>query len=378
MSGLERVGPITLRRLLELGRPDEVWRMIVEGRLPPRVVASLPGPSAAQVAAWPAWARTHRLDPAALWERCERFEVGAVSLGAPGYPGALMEDPEPPVVLFHRGDPDVLSAPRVAIVGTRRATGYGRRIAHDLGRELAAAGVCVVSGLAMGVDAAAHRGALAAIGAGGAPPAAVVGGGLDAPGPPRNADLARTLVEHGVVLAEVPPTVPATPWRFPVRNRVLAGLAQAVVVVESAVRGGSMITVAQAQLRDVPVLAVPGPVDSEVSEGTNRLLEEGAGVCTGVQDVLAALGADRPSAGASTDLPRDPRPRPSGDAARLLDELGWRPCTPDQLAARLGLGFAELAAAIGVLERDGWVLQRGGWVERVARPPVRHLADPPP
>ena len=368
MSALERVGPSTMRRLLGLGPPQEVWGLIRRGRLPDRFLRSLPGPTAAAAGGWAA--SSDGLDPAEVWARCERLGVGAVSLGSPGYPAALLEDPEPPVVLFHLGDPDVLALPRVAVVGTRAATSYGRRVAGELGHGLATAGVCVVSGLALGIDAAAHRGALSADPAHAARGAAVVGGGLDAPGPVRNADVARGLVERGVVLSEVPPGVAAHPWRFPVRNRVLAGLAQAVVVVESAAAGGSMLTVAQAQLRDRPVLAVPGPVDSRVSAGTNGLIEEGAGLCTGVGDVLAALGAHAPLP-AGGGPPPDPPPRPTGLAARVLDELGWRPATPEQLAGRLCMGLVDLARTVAHLEDHGWAVRRGGWVERVARGPVR-------
>lgn len=133
-----------------------------------------------------------------------------------------------------------------------------------------------------------------------------------------------------------------------------------------------MLTVHEAQRRDVPVLAVPGPVDSPASEGTNQLLADGAGVCTAPRDVLELLSltaaadtAPEPSAAA------DPRRDPEGDAARVIEQLGWRPCTVEQLAIRTGLGLGPLASAIGVLEEDGWVVQRGGFVERIARPPVR-------
>lgn len=368
MSMLSRVGPATLRRLLSLGPPGDVWDLIRSGRVPAELLTSMPEPSRVVARNWSSEAA--RVDPAELWARCERTGVGAVSLGAPGYPAALARDPEPPVVLFHLGDPDVLCAPRVAVVGTRRATGYGLRVARGLGRELASAGVCVVSGLALGIDAAAHRGATDIPGAGAA---AVVAGGLDAPGPVRNADVARAVAATGVVLSEAPPGVRAEPWRFPVRNRILAGLAQVVVVVESAPVGGSLLTVHEAQVRDRPVLAVPGPVDSHVSQGTNQLLEDGAGVCAGVRDVLAALGiAATPG---DRSMAEDPRPRPSGVAARILDELGWRPATIELLAARTGLDLHELSQALGTLEQLGWAERRGGFVERVARPPIRANDD---
>jgi DNA processing protein len=388
LSALEHVGPATLRRLLALGTPAEVWDRVVRGSVPASVLEGHPRRGDGLPARWAA--QTSACDPGRMWDHCRRLGIGVTSLGAHGYPAALAGDPEPPVVLFHRGDPDVLGAVRVAVVGTRRATGYGRRVAHELGRDLARVGVCVLSGLALGIDAAAHAGALDArtAPAGGrdpdptaqsadgrrrpgeaAGPAAVVGAGLDAPCPARNAALARSLTRVGVVLSEVPPGVGALPWRFPVRNRILAGLADAVVVVESAGAGGSMSTVQHAQVRDRPVLAVPGPVDSAASEGTNALLAEGAAVCTGVDDVLCALGLVGRSVGGPR--PADPRPPPVGGAAAVLDHLGWRPETPERLVALTGMGVAGVAVALGSLEDDGWVVRRGGFVERVARPTIR-------
>lgn len=364
LASLAHLGPVTFRRLLGLGPPVQVWEMVRAGRLPPRVLADLPPGSPGRAQGWRESARA--LDPAAVWARCVRLGVGVTSLGSSSYPQVLRQDPEPPVVLFHLGDPDVLAGPRVAVVGTRRATGYGLRFAHHLGSELASAGVCVVSGLALGIDAAAHAGA---VDQAGAPPAAVVGGGLDAPGPVRNAALARRVARTGVVLSEVPPGVAAQSWRFPVRNRILAGLADVVVVVESGAGGGSMITVREAQRRDRPVLAVPGPVDSPASDGTNQLVSEGATVCRDADDVLCALGLE--GAVPRSPAPPDQRPLPAGPAAAVLDQLGWRPSSLDQLAAACGLGLEELSGALRWLEDHAWVESRGGFVERVARATIR-------
>lgn len=365
LASLPMLGSTSLRRLLAEGAPAEVWGRVRRRQLGRAVLSTLP-PLVRDAAA--GWAdAASGIEPAGLWRRWTAAGIGVVSLGAPGYPPCLLGDPEPPVILFHRGDPDVLAAPRVAVIGTRRATGYGRRIASELGRDLAAAGVCVVSGLALGVDAAAHRGSLGPVARVG--PAAVVGGGVDAPGPVTNAGLAREVVERGVVLSEVPPGTPPAPWRFPVRNRILAGLAQVVVVVESASRGGSLLTVEQAQLRDRVVLAVPGPVDCAASAGTNRLLADGAGMCTGAEDVLLELGL----LGASVDrvgtLP-EVREGPDGDAAEVLAAIGHVPTPVEALARETGLDLVRLSAALGELERLGWAERRGPFVERVARPPA--------
>jgi DNA processing protein len=378
LASLDGVGPARLRWLLSLGSPPEVWRAVAAGTLPPPPMGS--GITTGLARQWRAQAAS--MDPVAAWDCCARLGIGVVSLGGAGYPPVLADDRDPPVVLFHLGDPDVLGAPRVAIIGTRRATGYGVRTAQMLGRELAEAGVAVVSGLALGIDAAAHRGATSALpGRGGAGPVAVVGGGLDAPCPVRNRRLADEVVRTGVVLSEVPPGVAAAPWRFPVRNRILAALGEVVVVVESAAAGGSMHTVREALERNRPVLAVPGPVDSLASEGTNQLLSEGAHPCLRTEDVLMALGHSTQSTGGGSSSPsgvvappadtgtqrRDARPEPTGDAALVLEALGWRPTSPERLATLSGLAFRPLSAALAELERLGWVTSSGGWVERVAR-----------
>jgi len=368
LASLEGVGPGRLRWLLTLGAPDQVWHRLQQGqRLSPPGRLRL-GPE--EVSRW--YRQVHQLDPAAIWRRCTELGIGVVSVGAPGFPTALAGDHDPPVVLFHRGDPDVLDAPRVAIIGTRRATGYGLRIAEQLGRELAEAGVVVVSGLALGIDAAAHRGAVTVEAAA---PVAVVGAGLDDPCPSRNRRLAEQIATRGALLSEVPPGVGAAPWRFPVRNRILAALAQVVVVVESAAAGGSMHTVREAIARDRTVLAVPGPVDARSSQGCNLLLSEGAHPCLGTDDVLVALGLHRrgssggPGSGdeGAGEPTADPRPAPGPDASAVLEELGWRPATMEQLAARTGLDFRRLSVAVGELESAGWVGRTGGWIERVAR-----------
>lgn len=362
LASLEGVGPSTLRWMLGLGPPTEVWERVRQGRLPRR-----PGPWEPGAEVRGGWvSQAARIEPAALWDRCVTAGIGVSTLGSPGYPAALLDDPDPPVVVFHRGDPDVLVRPMVGIVGTRRATGYGLRQAEILGHDLAGQGIPVVSGLALGIDAAAHRGALATSAA---TPVAVVGGGLDAPCPQRNRELAERVASQGVLLSEVPPGVRAAPWRFPVRNRIIAALSDALVVVESAGGGGSMHTVREAMSRQRDVLAVPGPIDSPASEGTNRLIVEGALVCQGVADVLSCLGVvPRQAARASSvaAAPRDDRPEPIGDAARVLDRIAWRPISLEDLAQGCDLDFAGVVRAVERLRADGWVETSGIWVERVA------------
>src|SRR5947207_3064803 len=252
--------PARLRELLDRWRADRAWEM----------------------------AGDRRVDVAMVWREYDAAGVAVHLLGTDGYPPELADDHEAPAVLFSVGDLSALDGPRVAIIGSRRCTRYGRDVAFDLGRDLARAGVRVVSGLALGIDGAAHLGVLAA-GGGAAPPVAVVGSGLDVVYPRAHARLWSQVAEAGVVLSEAPLGARPEAWRFPARNRILAALADVVVVVESRAKGGSFHTVQAADLRGVPVMAVPGPVRSPVSCYTNELLVTGSPPARDIDDVLVAL-----------------------------------------------------------------------------------------
>jgi len=232
-----------------------------------------------------------------------------------GYPERLRDLPDPPAVLHVAGSPAAI--PRgeaVAIVGSRRATPYGLEVSTALGRALTGAGVPVVSGMALGIDSAAHLGALEADGA---PPVAVLAGGAETPYPARMRHLHRRLVEHGAVVSEMPPGFTGHRWCFPARNRIIAALSTLTIVVEAATRSGSLITADLATDIGRTVAAVPGPVTSRASAGANELLHAGAAVIRDARDALDLLfGADAPA------LP-DPNPLPPLDAAqrRLLDQV---------------------------------------------------------
>ncbi len=352
LTSLPAVGPSRLRALLSFGSPAAVW-------------ATLQGPPSrelVQVAGkqelYEQWRHTAAgLDVAGLWGRHRDRGVGVAALGTPGYPSALSRDLDPPAVVFHKGDPQVVSGPRVAIVGTRRCTRYGSDVAFELGRDLASAGVGVVSGLALGVDAAAHAGALEASAA---PPIAVVGNGLDKVYPERNRALWQAVADQGVLLGEAPLGAPPERWRFPARNRIIAALADVVVVVESHASGGSMHTVAEAAARDRAVLAVPGPVRSSASDGCFELLADGCAPCRDADDVLLALGI----AGAES-APLDSRMKPDSIGSQVLEALGWQPADAEQIKVRTGLTMAEVAGAVEELRVAGWVAVSGRWIERV-------------
>jgi DNA processing protein len=340
--------------------PAEAWQRACDGRLRP----GAPGAAGAELAVrWRRHAQT--TDVATVWAALRSARVTVSVAGQAGYPEALGEDPERPAVLFSLGDAAAaLDGRRVAIVGTRACTRYGRDVAYDLGRDLAANGVRIVSGLALGVDGAAHSGALAA-GPAAAPPVAVVGSGLDVVYPRRHARLWHDVAAAGAVLSEAPLGAAPEPWRFPVRNRIIAALAEVVVVVESAHTGGSRHTVEAAMQRDRPVLAVPGPVRSTTSDLPNLLLAEGCHPARDALDVLVALDL-APAAPVRHDRPHeDPRPPPDAVGAAVLEALGWQPATFEHVVVASGRGPAEVGMALVHLERDGWVAGRGGWWERL-------------
>ena len=348
LAALPGAGPARLLALLRNDAPARAWARVAAGEAPvePGLARTWAGAAAS-------------VDVEGLWAAYRRAGVDVHALGSPAYPRVLADDHEPPAVLFAQGDLEVLEGPRVAIVGTRRCSRYGRDVARSLGRELAAAGVVVVSGLAAGIDGAAHEGVLAA-GDGAAPPVAVVGSGHDVIYPRANARLWGRVASGGLLLSEAPLGARPEAWRFPARNRIIAALAEVLVVVESHRAGGSMHTVEAANDRGVRILAVPGPVVSPPSHGTNRLLAEGCAPVTDVDDVLAALHLD--TAGRRWADRRVPQPQ--GDDAAVLSALDWTPTSLDQVVARTGLRPPAIAVALTHLESAGWAASAGGWWER--------------
>lgn len=311
------------------------------------------------------------LDGAALGTACARLARAGARLlpfGAPFYPARLAVLADPPPLLAVRGDPASLGGPSVAIVGARRSTPYGVGAARRLARQLAGLGFGVVSGLAWGIDAAAHRGALEA----GGRTIAVLGCGADRVYPREHAALAAEMTAAGAVVSELPPGAGPLKHHFPLRNRLISGLALALVVVEARTRSGSRISAEHAAEQGREVLAVPGPIDAPTSEGPNLLLREGAAPALDASDVLRALGR---VAEAEAWLRRRARSREEGgeaalapEARALLAALRGAPATRDELASRLGLAPAALAARLLELELDGRVAEdRAGRLRLVPR-----------
>lgn len=282
----------------------------------------------------------------------------------PAFPKSLAADPKPPARIYGLGDSGLLAdgLARVAIVGARRCTTYGREVARRFGRELSAAGVSVVSGLALGIDGAAHEGALRVDG--GAPPIGVVASGLNIVYPPRHLNLWDMVAERGCLITEAHFGIEPEPWRFPERNRIIAALADIILVVEAHNSSGTRHTVDAAITRGVPVMAVPGPVGSSASQGANQLLREGCAPACELDDVLAALGLELCGPNAVLDTRRPPEPRDDP----VLAAVDWSPTSISTLLRRIPLSPPQLTAALYRLLDGGWVKCTDGWWERVAPP----------
>jgi len=295
--------------------------------------------------------RSHlgRFDARAQLDRLAAAGIRFLGRSAPGFPPLLRSIHDPPPGLFLRGeaDPELLARPAVAIVGARACSGYGASVARTLGRELAAAGLVVVSGLARGVDAEVHRGALEVDGL----TVAVLGCGVDRDYPAAHAELARRIAATGLVVAEYAPGVEPAPWRFPARNRIVAGLCAATVVVEARERSGALITADLALEEGREVFAVPGEITSSLSGGTNALLRLGATPLTAAADVLASLGVEPAT---------PPVPQVAGVAAEVLDLLRRETTGADDLARRTGLAAEVVARALVELELAGLVRAADG------------------
>jgi DNA processing protein len=306
------------------------------------------------------------LDVEAVHDAVERCGARHVIPGDPEYPEGLLALPDPPASLFIRGASLVHMPPAVAVVGARSCTPYGREVAELLGRGLAAEGVMVVSGAARGIDAAAHRGALAA----GGPTTAVLGSGIDVDYPRTHRRLIQSIAQAGAVISEYPPGVPPRPHRFPARNRIVAALARGVVVVEGAPGSGSLITAEFAGDLGGDVMAVPGGVTGPLSAAPNALIRDGAALVRNAADVLNTLGLPRRGT-ASEETAWGAQASESPGAAGLgseeravLDHLSGFPATLDEVAVAAAVPPTRALRALAALELVGMVEATGGRYRR--------------
>ncbi|MFT3761536.1 MAG: DNA-processing protein DprA [Pseudoxanthomonas sp.] len=309
------------------------------------------------------------------WLRQPRRHL--IGWNSPDYPALLRRIASPPLALFVEGDPTLLWRPAVAVVGSRSPTAGGRDNARDFSRALAAAGVAVISGMAAGIDTAAHAAALAIKGG---VTVAVLGTGPDLAYPPGNAELRARIAERGAVVSEYAPGTQARPGHFPSRNRILAGLALGILVVEAAERSGALITARQAADGGREVFAVPGSIHNPLARGCHRLIRDGAALVETAGEVLAGVAplADELAAalrGRLSDAPANPlweraggpsaaSGDPDPDYHKLWQALGHDPTGMDALLERTGLTTAELSSMLLVMELDGRVAVEHGRYSR--------------
>ena len=375
------VGDTTARRLLAaFGLPDQVF---AQSQSALRQVVT-PAQSLALLTPPASWSAQCHLTRAWLAEAEGR---SIVTLADAAYPRVLLEMSDPPLLLYLQGRTDLLAHPQcLAVVGSRNPTPQGELTAHDMSRALAAAGVCIVSGMALGVDGAAHSGALDAAGA----TIAVVGTGLDRVYPRRHLALAHRIAQSGLLVSEFALGSSPAPANFPKRNRIIAGLSQGTLVVEAALASGSLITARLAAEMGREVFAIPGSIHAPQAKGCHALIRQGAKLVETAQDVLEdmrmlasaapvqsrqAVPAEPPALGVSdasaplTDQGGEAVPAGvCGPQASLLAQMGYHPLSLDALQARTGHAAADLQAWLMELELDGHIARvPGGLFQRLVR-----------
>lgn len=354
LEAVPGLGPETARRLLEAFPTVQAILGASPGQLAPVVGDKL------------ARAIIQGCDPAQLQAPLDwlaQADNHLISWTDPVYPEQLRTLPDPPPWLYVKGDPAWLARPMLAIVGSRNATVQGMRDAQAFAQSLSEAGLTIVSGMALGVDAAAHEGGLAGLGAS----VAVVGTGLDRVYPARNKALAHRLAAEGAIVSEFPLGTPPKAGNFPRRNRIISGLALGVLVVEAAPESGSLITARLAAEYGREVFALPGSIHSPLSKGCHQLIKQGAKLVESAADVLEELGlrlAAAAQASARAALAIDPAGDEDDDD--LLAALAATPLAPDQLAVRLGLTVAELSVRLLQAEMEGRIARLpGGLYQRL-------------
>lgn len=320
------------------------------------LAAHVPAATARALCAPPS-AATLRLRDAVLgW--LEDPAHALLALGEPGYPSSLANIPDPPLLLYINGRSELLARPALAIVGSRNATSQGQANARHFAASLSRAGVCVVSGLALGIDAAAHEGALEGMGA----TIAVVGTGADLFYPSRNRALGERIARDGCIVSEYPLGTPPTPGNFPKRNRIISGLSAGVLVVEAAAQSGSLITARVAGEQGREVFALPGSIHAPLAKGCHTLIRDGARLVETVGEILEALRISPLAPEVASETPSETA------CLGLLEHLGHEPVDIDTLLLRSGSKVGELSLGLLALEMAG-MLERlpGGKVQRVHR-----------
>ncbi|MGI9047046.1 MAG: DNA-processing protein DprA [Burkholderiales bacterium] len=345
------LGDAGIRQLLQrFGSPDGVLGASVRS-----LSEIVPAATAQKISGG---AAPERMEATLAWLQDATNHV--VTVGDDHYPRLLLQTADPPLLLYVKGSVDLLDQPMLAVVGSRNATAQGLDNAESFARAVSDVGLCVISGLALGIDAAAHRGGLA----GASASVAVVGTGLDIVYPARNRELAHLLAEHGALVSEFPIGTPALGNNFPRRNRVISGMSLGCLVVEAATQSGSLITARVALEQGREVFAVPGSIHSPLSKGCHWLIKQGAKLVECADDILQELNWRSRCAPAAASIPL---PSALGaQAAAVLQHLGFDPCTIDTLCGRSGIAAETLSAILLTLELDGLVSSLpGGLYQRL-------------
>lgn len=345
------VGNGTARKLLSaFGSPEAIWQQT------PSHLNAVVGPRVAEALSSPPSDWTASVDQLQAWLDGSK-DRHLLTLGDPRYPAELLQTQDPPLLLYVQGRMEALQHPlRLAVVGSRNPTPQGALNARQFAHALGQSGACIVSGLALGVDGAAHEGALEA----GALTVAVVGTGLDRVYPSRHRDLAHRIAAHGTLVSEYPLGTPPLSPNFPKRNRIISGLSQGVLVVEAALQSGSLITARQAAEQGREVFAIPGSIHSPQARGCHALIRQGAKLVESAQDILEELRVPDPFRVAPSTAPVD-----AADDD-LLSVMGFDPVSLDALQARCGLDTATLQARLLELELDGHIGRLpGGLLQRI-------------
>ena len=340
LSLVPGLGAATLRRLLaEFGLPEHVLeadRGQLRRHLPPVVVDSLDSPEVLRA-----------VDHALAW--ADQVQHSIVTIADSTYPKRLLEVPDPPLLLYCVGRAALLDRPSLAIVGSRNATPSGNQNAEQFARALSEAGLAIVSGLALGIDAAAHRGGLAGVGS----TIAVFGTGVDLIYPRQNQALAARIAEDGLLISEFALQTPSRRENFPRRNRVISGLAQGCLVVEAALASGSLITARAAADQGREVFAIPGSIHSPLAKGCHALIKSGAKLVETADDVLSELSGFHARSGTAANSVSTAQVAPKGSESPLLAHLDFDPVEIDSLCARSGLPAQQVSAELLRLELAG-------------------------
>ena len=340
------VGPQKMKMLLSFfGEPEKIWNAKLE-----ELVASKVGEKLAERIIL----ERNSINPDAEWERLERENIKIITLNCLDYPCLLKESHNPPYILYYQGDSKLMTMPMIAIVGSRKYTAYGAQVAQTFARDLVSSGFIVVSGMAMGIDTFAHRGALDQKGK----TIAVLGNSLDAENiyPQVNFNLSREIIGNGLLLSEYPPETKAGPLTFPARNRIVAGMTLGTIVVEAGEKSGALITARMALENNREVFSVPGSIYSPQSIGTHSLIKQGAKLVASVKDILEELNLEETS---SENAKTEKIPETESEKI-LLKILSTDPLHIDNITKLAKLNTSACSGALAMMEIKGWVKNIGG------------------